>query len=206
MKKSITILFLFVLSLSFFNCSQNTKNTANTSEDTKGKTIVLQPLGDFSMAEAKAILKKIKEVNPDVVLRNSIPFPKSSYNKLRNRYRADTLIAILKDQIGKDSVIVGLTYKDISTTKGKYQDWGVMGLGYRPGKSCVVSSFRLSKKKKSEQFYKVILHELGHTEGLPHCPVKSCFMRDAEGGNLTDFEKEFCPKCKRSLIGQHWNL
>lgn len=61
------------------------------------------------------------------------------------------------------------------------KDFGVMGLGYRPGKACVASSFRLNKENLDEQFYKIAIHELGHTQGLSHCPEKMCFMRSAEG-------------------------
>ncbi len=170
------------------------------------KVIVLQPFGDFSVAEAKTVREKIAKINPKVVLRPNIAFPKSSYNRIRNRYRADTLISFLRNQVGKDTVIVGLSRKDISTTKGNHQDWGVMGLGFMPGNACVISNFRLSKKKQSEQFYKVVLHELGHTQGLPHCAVKTCFMRDAEGGNPVDHETGFCNSCKQHLESENWKL
>ena len=94
---------------------------------------------------------------------------------------------------------IGLTNKDISTTKGKFKDWGVMGLGFCPGKACVVSTFRLSKKETLDQLYKISVHELGHTHGLPHCTTKTCFMRDAEGKNPLKEETNFCPKCKLFL-------
>lgn len=81
-----------------------------------------------------------------------------------------------------------------------------MGLGCRPGKSCVVSDFRMAVKNRNQQFYKVVLHELGHTEGLPHCKTKTCLMRDAEGGNHLDQEKDFCKNCKDFLINKDWNL
>lgn len=81
-----------------------------------------------------------------------------------------------------------------------------MGLGYRPGKSCVVSDFRMAGKNSNQQFYKVVLHELGHTEGLSHCTVKTCLMRDAEGGNHLDEEKDFCKKCKSFLMNKGWQL
>jgi archaemetzincin len=74
-----------------------------------------------------------------------------------------------------------------------------MGLGYRPGNACVASSFRLNTKNKNEQFYKIAIHELGHTQGLKHCPDKTCFMRDAEGKNPTNEEKDFCQNCKKVL-------
>ena len=190
------IIFSICLLVFLTNCSPNKQD----------KVIVIQPLGDFSQKEAQVVLEQIKIINPSTILKNNIPLPKSTYYKPRNRYRADSLIKYLSSQIGKDSVIIGLTKKDISTTKGKIKDWGVMGLGYRPGKSCIVSSFRLSKKNTTEQFYKVALHELGHTQGLPHCKNKACLMRDAEGGNPLNEEKEFCESCKKYLKTKNWKL
>lgn len=170
------------------------------------KIIVIQPLGNFNTEEAKEVYNKIRTINPNVVLRSNIPFPENAFYQPRNRYRADSIIKTIKNNIGKDSVIVGLSNNDISVTKGKIRDWGVMGLGYHPGKSCVVSDYRLRKQNKDEQFYKVVLHELGHTEGLPHCATKSCLMRDAEGKNHIDEETDFCIKCKTYLIKKGWIL
>jgi len=170
------------------------------------KVIVIQPLGGFKLYQAENVLNKIRTINTNVVLRQNIAFPENAYYKLRNRYRADSIIKSLRNTIGKDSVIVGLSNFDISTTKSDIKDWGVMGLGYKPGNSCVVSDFRLSAKNKNQQFYKLVLHELGHTAGLPHCKVKTCLMRDAEGGNPLDEEKYFCNYCKSFLKSKGWKL
>ena len=78
-----------------------------------------------------------------------------------------------------------------------------MGLGYCPGKACVVSDYRIKNKTN---YFKVVLHELGHTMGLGHCVVKSCFMRDAEGHDTTDEETEFCTNCKNYLKNKGWEL
>ncbi|PBJ14533.1 hypothetical protein [Flavobacterium sp. ACN6] len=83
---------------------------------------------------------------------------------------------------------------------------GCNGLGYKPGKACVVSDFRLSQENKNNQFYKLVLHELGHTAGLPHCEIKTCLMRDAKGGNPLDEEKDFCFKCKTFLKAKGWQF
>lgn len=190
--------YILILILAFISCT-------NTKEQHQ-KIIVIQPLGNFNTEEAKEVYNKIRTINSNVVLRSNIPFPKNAYYQPRNRYRADSIIKTIKNNIGKDSVIVGLSNSDISVTKGKIKDWGVMGLGYHPGKSCVVSDYRLRKQNKNEQFYKVVLHELGHTEGLPHCPTKTCLMRDAEGKNHIDEETDFCLKCKNYLIGKGWKL
>ncbi|SEN84566.1 archaemetzincin [Flavobacterium sp. CF108] len=189
--------FLFIV----LSCTNGKNENSNNQ-----KVIVIQPLGSFKTEQAKKVFKEIKAINPKVVLRSNISFPENSYYKPRNRYRADSIIKSLKDNIGKDSVIVGLSNSDISTTKNGIKDWGVMGLGYRPGKACVVSDFRLSVKNKNQQFYKLVLHELGHTAGLPHCAIKTCFMRDAKGGNPLDEEKDFCNDCKSFLKSKGWQL
>lgn len=189
------ILFPLILLIIIIGCKSN-----NT------KVIVIQPLGDFSEEEAQQVFNGIKELNPSTVLNPTIPFPEEAYYKPRNRYRADSLIRFLSSRIGKDSLIIGLSKKDISVTKGEFSDWGVMGLGYCPGNACVVSSFRLKKNNKNEQFYKVALHELGHTQGLHHCSDKTCLMRDAEGRNPLDEEKDFCLFCKKQLRAQKWIL
>jgi archaemetzincin len=152
------------------------------------------------------LLIRLKKVNPNIALRNPIAFPINAYYEPRNRYKADSLIYFLKQITIKGHVAIGLTNKDISSSMPGYEDWGVMGLSYMPGKACIVSSFRLNKNNISDQLFKVAIHELGHTQGLHHCATITCLMRDAEGKNTTDQEKEFCPKCKSLLISKGWMI
>ena len=149
---------------------------------------------------------ELKKVCARVIVNKPINFPSNSLYQGRGRHRADSLIKFLANQTKDGFVTIGLTSKDISTTKGNYPDWGVMGLSYRPGKSCIVSSFRLKGANKQEKLFKVSIHELGHTQGLPHCPVKSCFMLDAEGKDHLNEEIAFCPKCRAVLINAGWSL
>ena len=172
--------------------------------ESKHVIIDIQPFAGFPVELAQKVATQIKTIYPYVNIKPQIPLPATSYYSPRNRFRADTIIAFLKKATPSEHVTIGLTNKDISTTNENIKDWGVMGLGYRPGNSCVVSSFRLNKENLSSQFYKVCIHELGHTVGLDHCPVKSCFMRDAEGGNPLDEEKEFCEKCRKVLSKKGW--
>ncbi|CAN5457332.1 archaemetzincin family Zn-dependent metalloprotease [soil metagenome] len=133
--------------------------------------------------------------------------PVTAYYKPRNRYRAPVLLTYLNTYSGYDKII-GITTKDISTTKDAIYDWGVMGLGNCPGKSCVISSFRLRTPNKllfNDRFIKVALHELGHTMGLPHCTFsKTCFMEAAEGTikNVDRETKFLCTNCKK-VISQY---
>ncbi|MBL7705338.1 MAG: hypothetical protein JNM21_07290 [Taibaiella sp.] len=191
------LITIILLVLGLYACNTSPKGT---------RVVVVQPFGLFSATEAKTIVAQISALGAEVVLKDNRSIPQSFYYRPRNRYRADSLIRFLKAQVGKDSIIVGILNEDISTTKDGVADWGVMGLGYRPGNSCVVSSFRINKKKRAEQLCKVVLHELGHTEGLDHCPDETCLMRDAEGGNPLDEEKDFCAQCKTHLKRKGWGL
>lgn len=171
------------------------------------RVIVIQPFSDFPSELFQSVYRQVKLINPNTVLWSSVPLPQTAYYPLRARYRADKLIAYLKTTVAdNDTVVIGLTGKDISTTKGDVADWGVMGLAYEPGRACIVSSFRLNRQRLASQFYKVVVHELGHTQGLPHCPDPSCYMRNAEGGNPTDEEHDFCPSCKAYLKSKGWRL
>lgn len=170
------------------------------------KTIIIQPFGNFSKTEASAVFQSIKKLYPHVILKEPIALPSPAFYKPRNRYKADSLLNFLSSKIPENDVVIGLTEKDISTTKGKYKDWGVMGLGFCPGNACVVSTFRLKKDNLSSQFYKVAIHELGHTQGLQHCTAKTCLMRDGEGKNNLDNEFDFCEKCKFFLKTKGWNF
>lgn len=167
--------------------------------DKSSPVIIVQPLGSFDYYQSKKLVENLKTYNSEIFLSKIVPLPRNAYVTERRRYRADSLLRLLRNWHGSDTITVGITNSDISTGKGKINDWGIMGLGYRPGKACVVSTFRLSNEKRNEQFYKVVLHEIGHTFGLPHCTQLNCFMRDAEGGNPLDQEVDFCIKCKNFL-------
>ena len=126
-------------------------------------------------------------------------------NALGYRYRADSLIKYLGSIAGKNEIVLGLTGRDISTTVHGNQDWGIFGLGDCPGNSSIASSFRL-QHSAVQNFFKVAVHEIGHNEGLPHCPVKTCFMRDAEGGSPMGEETGFCDHCRAYLENKTWKL
>lgn len=202
MKVSL-INYLFAI---LFLVSCNEKSNSQAKVETKKIILQLQPFKDIKIDEVKNIAKQIETIYPNVEILSAIDFPENSYYQPRNRYRADSIIKFLISQTKDNFIKVGLTTKDISATKGSVEDFGIMGLGYRPGKACVASSFRLNPSKRKEQFYKIIIHEIGHTQGLKHCPEKTCFMRDAEGGNPTDEETDFCDNCKDFLKNKHWKF
>lgn len=200
MKWCLLLICLFCL-----NC-HNPETNFHFSSHPPNTKIYLQPFEDFPPSYTLYLVSKLRSVCPNITLLTPAPLPDHAWYEPRKRYRADKLIYWLKNRVNDDNVIIGLTSKDISTTKNETKDFGVMGLGFTPGKSCVVSTFRLNKQHLQQQLFKVAIHELGHTRGLDHCPVKTCFMRDAAGRNPTDEEKGFCESCRQFLIKKGWIL
>lgn len=205
---------LLYITIAFFciACNQNDKkdnakktNQSLSNNKKKNVIIAIQPFVDIPKENVDYVGYYLKKMYANVVINAPIEFPKNSLNQAKTRHRADSLIRFLSAQTKPGYLTIGLTTRDISTTKNT-PDWGIMGLGFCPGKSCIASSFRLRGKNKMEKLFKVAIHELGHTQGLPHCPVSDCLMHDAEGKDRLDQEKEFCKKCKPVLINAGWTF
>lgn len=204
--KYIVFISVFVLC----SCSKNAID--------KETTIGIIPYKGINPEKVIILQKTIEDYyGVDVKVLNSQSLPQNSFINIKTpRYRADSLISIQERNI-PDGIdyILGLTEKDISTTKrekdgkikkpaSRYSDFGIMGLAYRPGNSCIVSDFRLKHKNREVhfgRFKKVVIHELGHNFGLPHCPDKKCVMTDAvESVKTIDRAKpDLCAVCKKKL-------
>lgn len=197
---------LFIITILVFSCSN------------KPKQIGIQPYGNIDkkiVDSISLILKRTYKAKVVVLTRKALP--KSAFVSIKSpRYRADSLlIHLLKNKPDTIDYVLGITSKDISTTmrdsqgnikipKSKYLDWGVFGLGYKPGGSCMISTFRLYSVK--EQLYlsriqKIAVHEIGHNMGLDHCETKQCVMQDAvESIKTVDLEgSKLCKRCHHKI-------
>jgi archaemetzincin len=171
-------------------------------------SIAIQPLGPFDSSMINLMIPEIKSQfdNPKIVVLKPISLPIKAYYKPRSRYRAEILLEFLDSLRNfRYTKIIGLTQTDISTTKGSYEDWGIFGLGAISAGPCIVSTYRLKKnateKEFNQRFCKVVIHELGHTFGLDHCPAETCIMTDYKGTikSLDKSEKDFCAKCSQLI-------
>jgi archaemetzincin len=198
MRYIISALFVFLNS-----CNSNSHFSFETPALVIETPVVyLQPFGRMDDSLVEEVYKKLNDsVNAVIKILPPVAFPLNSYYKPRNRYLADSIIYFLQSKAKPAAYFIGLTDNDISTQKNGGANWGVMGLGYKPGNACVASTYRLKKGNKNlkQRFYKVIIHELGHNYGLPHCANKGCYMMDAEGKMKMDEEHFFCQKCHSFL-------
>ncbi|WP_205510018.1 matrixin family metalloprotease [Longitalea arenae] len=175
--------------------------------------IGLQPLGKYDTTQLSYIEKELQQFfKVPVVILHETALPAAFLNTTKGeRYSGDSIIKWLAfnapDSITK---VVGLTHKDIFTTKKEngqikkpestYAVWGIFGLGYRPGRSCVISDFRLKTSEHTKFQHRlrtVVIHELGHNQGLDHCPAKNCIMSDANERIQTvdNSGVNYCGKC-----------
>ena len=189
MKRLFFIIPISLVIIAFFSFSKRIE------------AIYIQPLGNVSPAYIELVKKSVKSfyginctVQPKIGITTDI--------LSKNTKRVDANKLLKKYNSERNTLII--TEYDICHFKNKLKpEFGIFGLGLRPGKTCVISTFRLKRnatqQKTLERLEKVVLHEIGHNLGLVHCTNhKECMMNDANGTILqVDHEKVwFCAKCR----------
>lgn len=203
----VKFLFFLLLIIAIISCNQSSNSLTNSIKNNTDKfTVALMPYKGFDTTLLNDVLKEVEVFYKcNAVILPVINLPQNAFYTPRQRYKADSLLFFQK-QLAKDGIrsVVGFTAKDISTST---PDWGIFGLGYCPGNACVVSTYRLQKVSVTtvqlkERLIKIVLHELGHNLGLPHCTSdKECLLTDA-GGTIKQVDRErkwLCSNCTQIL-------
>ncbi|HEX6432157.1 MAG TPA: matrixin family metalloprotease [Niastella sp.] len=192
-------------------------NCTSAIKPGKNHMIGLQPIGQYDQTQLQFIQNELHQFyKVPVVILKEVAMPATFKNMTKGeRYSADSIIKWLAHS-APDSItkVVGLTHKDIYTTKWEsgqikkpeqtYAVWGIFGLGYMPGRSCIISDHRL-KTSDTPRFHHrlrtVVIHELGHNMGLRHCSTKNCIMSDANERIQTvdNSSDDYCSGCKDRL-------
>jgi archaemetzincin len=183
-----------------------TTNTKATLFD-EPKIVYIQPLGSVEKADITLVSSAIERFyHYKCVIKPQLGFTKDILADSKTRYEANRILS----KYNTDDNLLILTQKDIACVNADRHvaEWGIFGLGYRPGTTCVISTFRLKRNASARLFNsrltKVCLHEIGHNLGLKHCSSddKRCLMNDANG-TIKEVDREqvfLCEKC-RKVIG-----
>lgn len=206
------IFYLFFITL--FSCHQvpyqTNKNNNSKSQKTNSsitKKLFIQPLGQINILKIRNIERALKQFyKGQIVINAAIPLPISAESSIGRKYHAHKILQFLGTKTSGNSVILGITEMDICTNKNGNPNFGIFGLGQRPGNSCVISTFRLSGNNTNGKLIKVALHEIGHTQGLKHCSLINCLMSDLKGRDRFNEMTHFCQKCKSVFQSKGWSF
>jgi archaemetzincin len=206
MKLSFIILTLFLIS--FTNCRKQPLLSFENNNDKQ--LIAFIPIDSFNMFEIKSVLVELSVFyRKRVVILKPIDIPSNYYNKFLNQYFADSILDLLA-KIKNDGIadVVGLTHQPIfminKDHKIPYYEEKIFGFGDHPGNACIISDNRFKIEDTAiyhSRLKKVVIHEIGHNMGLPHCKDDKCIMSPKNSSliKLDTSDIYYCLKCIKKL-------
>lgn len=203
------MLLLSGLCLLTGSCRENsTTPSSNKQKKVVVPVVCVYTMGKVSGELQQAMMDSLSNHYPKCRMAGHLPLPDAALTTKRNdhkRYRADELNKVLCRYKTDSTIIIGLTQADIGLDnfRGRAHS-GIMGLanGIRTGVA-VFSSYR---PRGYRQLFCVMLHEIGHSQGLRHCSDTRCMMQNAKGGNPFSKTNVFCDKCRNYMNSRHWKL
>jgi len=167
------------------------------------KTVYIQPLGNVKTEYIDTIKTTIEWFfGCQCIIKPNESFTKDLLANSKTRYSADRIL----NKFNNLNNTLVITEKDIVTVDIKSPEWGIFGLGKRPGTICVVSTLRLKRNVKKfvfiDRLKKVCLHEIGHNLGLEHCSNNIHCLMNAANGSAKEMNNEcfwFCDNCRKKL-------
>ena len=154
-----------------------------------------------SLAErVGAVLGMSAEVDPGWV------DPSFAFNPMRGQYHSTEILKRLSADLPGDALRrVGVTELDLFIPILTF----VFGEAQVNNPCAVVSSYRLRQEVYGlppdedllrERLVKEVLHELGHTFGLTHCPSWQCVMHASHTVEAVDVKpSQFCRSCSAQM-------
>jgi archaemetzincin len=168
--------------------------------------ITLKPLGNI----ADEIMERLKDevggiFHCPVEIKAGFSDLAQAYNSERKQYFSSKLLASLKKS-EREERVVGIADVDLYVPRLNF----VFGEADIVSGIAIISLCRLRPEYYGlapdealflERATKEIVHELGHTFGLGHCPNNKCVMHFSNSLADTDVkEAHFCNKCRPKII------
>ena len=168
--------------------------------------ITLKPVGDI----ADETMEKLKDrlggiFHCPIEIEAGFSDSAQAYNAERKQYHSSKLLASLKKS-QKDERVVAIADVDLYVPRLNF----VFGEADVLSGTAIISLCRLRQEYYGlapdealflERATKEIVHELGHTFGLGHCPNNKCVMHFSNSLADTDLkEVHFCNMCRPKII------
>jgi archaemetzincin len=104
----------------------------------KDRTIYIQPLGNVDSESLNYLKKSVEDFyGYNCVVKTKLELSKDIHSISKTSYEASKILA----KYNFNSNLLLITEKDIAYKKStQFPEWGIFGLGLRPGKTCVVST------------------------------------------------------------------
>jgi archaemetzincin len=168
--------------------------------------ITLKPLGNI----ADEIMEMLKERVGDIFhcpveIKAHFSDLAQAYNPQRKQYLSSKLLESL-GKAQREKRVVGIANVDIYVPRLNF----VFGEADMVSRTAIVSLCRLRQEYYGlapdealllERATKEIVHELGHTFGLGHCPNNKCVMHFSNSLADTDLKGAiFCSSCRPKII------
>ncbi len=168
--------------------------------------ITLKPLGDIPDQIMEELKDRVGGIfHCPVEIKAGFSDLAQAYNPERRQYFSSKLLASLKKSEGEEKV-VGIADVDLYVPRLNF----VFGEADMVSGTTIVSMCRLRQEYYGlapdealfqERATKEIVHEVGHTFGLGHCPNNKCVMHFSNSLADTDLkEAHFCNMCRPKII------
>jgi len=137
----------------------------------------------------------------------ALAIPETAYDSKRRQYQSVEIMKILAQLAPRDAIrVLGITDADLAIPALTF----LFGQAQLNGPIALVSLCRLHQEFYGlpadlgllrERAVKEVLHELGHTFGLTHCPQRACPMSLATHIEGVDAKSErYCAHCGLQLV------
>jgi len=168
--------------------------------------ITLKPLGNIADETMEELKDRVGGIfHCPVEIKTGFSDLAQVYNSERKQYLSSRLLASL-GKSEREERVVGVADVDLYVPRLNF----VFGEADVGSGTAIVSLCRLRQEYYGlapdealflERATKEIVHELGHTFGLGHCPNNKCVMHFSNSLADTDLkEAHFCNKCRPKII------